>query len=99
MDTRKELHSDLAVPPGEYLEEVVGEIGMTKDELARRMGRPATKMSSIFKGSKAITPTTAMQLEKVVGVILGIQVYIQKKVHLHLMILLKYMMIILMLRK
>jgi len=32
------------------------------------MGRPATKMSSIFKGSKAITPETAMQLEKVVGV-------------------------------
>ena len=68
MVTEKELHSDLAVPPGEYLEEVIGELGMTKDELARRMGRPATKMSSVFKGSKAITPETAMQLEKVVGV-------------------------------
>jgi len=68
MATEKELHSDLAVPPGGYLEEVIGELGMTKDELARRMGRPATKMSSIFKGSKVITPETAMQLEKVVGV-------------------------------
>jgi len=68
MVTEKELHSDLPIPPGEYLEEVLNELGMTKDELARRMGRPATKMSSIFKGSKAITPETAMQLEKVVGV-------------------------------
>jgi len=41
---------------------------MSKDELARRMGRPATKISAIFKGGKAITPETAMQLEKVVGV-------------------------------
>jgi len=68
MKTEQELHSDLAVPPGEYLEEVIDELGMTKDELARRMGRPAPKLSAIFKGTKAITPDTAMQLEKVVGV-------------------------------
>lgn len=41
---------------------------MTKDELARRMDRPAAKLSPIFKGEKAITPDTALQLEKVVGV-------------------------------
>jgi len=68
MKTEQELHSDLAVPPGEYLEEVIDELGMTKDELARRMGRPPSKLSAIFKGTKAITPDTAMQLEKVVGV-------------------------------
>lgn len=68
MATEQKLHSDLAVPPGEYLEEVIDELGMTKDELARRMGRPAPKLSAIFKGTKAITPDTAMQLEKVVGV-------------------------------
>jgi len=68
MATERELHSDLPIPPGEYLEEVLEEIGMSKAELARRMGRPATKISPIFKGSKAITPETAMQFEKVVGV-------------------------------
>lgn len=68
MDTKQELHSDLPIPPGEYLEEVLDELGMSKTELARRMGRPATKMSPIFKGSKAITPKTAMQLAKVAGV-------------------------------
>ncbi len=61
-------HSDLAIPPGEYLEEVIAELGMTKDELARRMSRPAPKLSAIFNGDKAITPNTALQLEKVVGV-------------------------------
>jgi HTH-type transcriptional regulator/antitoxin HigA len=68
MRTNKEIYSNLAIPPGEYLEEVIGELGMTKDELAQRMGRPATKLSPIFKGEKSITPETALQLEKVVGV-------------------------------
>ncbi len=68
MMIREQTHSDLAIPPGEYLEEVISELGMTKNELARRMSRPAPKLSAIFSGDKAITPDTALQLEKVVGV-------------------------------
>ena len=68
MMTREDIHSDLAIPPGEYLEEVLSELGMSKNELARRMNRPAPKLSAIFTGDKAITPNTALQLEKVVGV-------------------------------
>ena len=68
MATNQEIYSDLAIPPGEYLEEVIKELGMTKEELAKRMNRPAPKLSAIFKGDKAITPVTALQLEKVVGV-------------------------------
>ncbi len=66
--TNAGIRSDLAIPPGEYLEEVSRELGRTKGELARRMDRPASKLSPIFKGPKAITPETALQLEKVVGV-------------------------------
>lgn len=62
------VHSNLPIPPGEYLQEVLDELAMTKNELARRMSRPAAKLSAIFKGQKAITPDTALQLEKVVGV-------------------------------
>lgn len=62
------IHSDIAIPPGEYLEEIIEELGMTKEELARRMDRPAPKLSRIFKGEKAITPDTAIQFEKVLGV-------------------------------
>lgn len=68
MMNKETIHSSLAIPPGEYLEEVIAEQGMTKDELARRMGRPATKLSPLFKGEKAITPETALQLELVVGI-------------------------------
>lgn len=68
MATDATLHSDLAIPPGEFLEEVIESLGMSKDELAKRMGRPAAKLSAIFKGEKAITPETALQLETVVGV-------------------------------
>jgi HTH-type transcriptional regulator/antitoxin HigA len=68
MTTDATIHSDLAVPPGEYLEEVIAELDMSKDELARRMRRPAAKLSAVYKGQKAITPDTALQLEKVLGV-------------------------------
>ncbi len=68
MMTDMAIHSDLLIPPGEYLEEVLEYLGMTKDELARRMDRPATKLSPIFRGRKAITPDTALQLQKFLGV-------------------------------
>ena len=68
MTTKLMPVSDLAIPPGEYLEEVLDSLGMNKDELAQRMGRPAPKLSAIFSGKKAITPETALQLERVTGV-------------------------------
>jgi HTH-type transcriptional regulator/antitoxin HigA len=68
MMTKQTFHSDLAIPPGEFLEEVIADLGMSKDDLARRMNRPAAKLSAIFRGDKTITPDTALQLEKVVGV-------------------------------
>lgn len=67
MKTR-EIYSDLPIPPGEFLVEVLKDLGMGKDELARRMNRPAAKLSAIFNGVKAITPDTALQLEKVTSV-------------------------------
>ena len=68
MKIKNESHSDMAIPPGEFLEQVISELGMSKKELARRMNRPATKLSAIFSGEKTITSDTALQLEKVVGV-------------------------------
>ncbi len=60
--------SDLAIPPGEYLEEVLDELKITQSDLAKRMGRPAQAISEIVKGIKAITPETAIQLEQVLDV-------------------------------
>lgn len=66
--TNKIIHSDLTIPPGEFLEEVIDDLGMSKEEFAVRMNRPGAKLSQIFSGKKAITPDTALQIEKVTGV-------------------------------
>lgn len=68
MATNKRFHSDLAIPPGEYLAEVVEELGVSQAELARRMGRPPQAINEIVLGKKALTPETAIQLENVTGV-------------------------------
>jgi HTH-type transcriptional regulator/antitoxin HigA len=68
MMTDTKYLSDLAIPPGEYLEEVLDELKITQSDLAKRMGRPAQAISEIVKGIKAITPETAIQLEQVLDV-------------------------------
>ena len=61
-------YSDLAIPPGEYLNEVLASKGMAQTELARRIGRPIQAINEIIKGEKAITPATAIQLERALDV-------------------------------
>jgi HTH-type transcriptional regulator/antitoxin HigA len=68
MMTRQQLFSDLAVPPGEYLAEVIEDLQMSQVALAQRMGRPTQAINEIIKGQKAVTPDTALQLEQVTGV-------------------------------
>src|SRR5437763_8678649 len=41
---------------------------MTQRELAHRMGRPVKTINEIIRGKAAITPETALQLERVLGV-------------------------------
>ncbi len=68
MMTETAFISDMAIPPGEYLEEVLEDVEISQAELARRMGRPPQAINEIVKGDKAITPETALQLEQVLGV-------------------------------
>ena len=68
MKTNQALYSDLPVPPGEYLLEVLQERGLTQAELARRMGRPLQPINEIVKGKKAITVATALQMEEALGI-------------------------------
>jgi HTH-type transcriptional regulator/antitoxin HigA len=60
--------SDLAIHPGEFLEETIEEIGMTQTELSKRLGRPQQAINEIIKGKKSITPETALELEDVLGI-------------------------------
>ena len=60
--------SDLAIHPGELLAETLEDLGMSQAELANRMGRPKQMINEIVKGKKSITPTTALELEDVLGI-------------------------------
>lgn len=59
---------DYVSPPGETLEELLEEREMTQAELAERMGRPKKTISEIINGKAAITPETALQLERVLSI-------------------------------
>lgn len=58
---------DWAVPPGETLQEIIDDLGMSQAELANRLERPKKLVNEIIQGKAAITPDTAIQLERVLG--------------------------------
>jgi len=68
MATETHVYSDLPIPPGELLTETLESLGLSQAELARRMDRPVQAINEIARGSKEITPETAIQLERVLGV-------------------------------
>lgn len=57
-----------AVAPGEILLEALQDRDMTQSELAQRVGRPLKTVNEIVKGKAAITPDTAIQLERALGI-------------------------------
>lgn len=61
------FHPDYAIPPGESLLELLDEKGLSQADLAERTGRPKKTINEIVKGKAAITPETALQFERVLG--------------------------------
>lgn len=59
---------DEVSPPGATLREVLAERGMSQAELAERTGRPTKTINEIINGKSALTPETAIQLERVLGI-------------------------------
>jgi len=55
-------------PPGETLFETLRALGMSQGKLAERTGRPKKTINEIIRGKTAITPETALQLERVLGI-------------------------------
>jgi addiction module HigA family antidote len=60
--------NDYRTPPGATLLDILEERGMSQAELAVRSGHPLKTINEIVKGKAAITPVTAIQLERVFGV-------------------------------
>jgi addiction module HigA family antidote len=65
---KNSFNPNYAVPPGETLRETLESLGMTQAELAQRTGRPKKTINEIIKGKAIITPDTAIQLERALGV-------------------------------
>jgi HTH-type transcriptional regulator / antitoxin HigA len=65
---QNQYQPDFVTPPGETLKEILEFTGMTQAELAERAGRPKKTINEIIKGRAAITPETALQLGRVLGV-------------------------------
>ncbi len=67
-DTQKLYQPDYVSPPGETLQETIDTIGMSQAELAERTGRPKKTINEIIKRKGPITPETALQFERVLGI-------------------------------
>jgi HTH-type transcriptional regulator/antitoxin HigA len=55
-------------PPGGTLQDVLDERGMAQNELAERTGLTPKAINEIVKGKMAITPDTALKLERALGI-------------------------------
>lgn len=64
-ETRIKYEPEVVTAPGETLADILEERGMTQMDLARRMGRPPKTISLIVNGKAAITPDTALELQRV----------------------------------
>ena len=62
---------DEVSPPGDTLDELLETRGMTQAELAERTGHSRKVINEIVKGKAPLTPATALQLERVLGAVLG----------------------------
>jgi HTH-type transcriptional regulator/antitoxin HigA len=65
---QNEYFPDVVTPPGETLQEILDSRGMTKAELAERIGKTPKFVIDIVKHGATITPTTAIELDKALGV-------------------------------
>jgi len=59
---------ELLSKPGDAILETLEHLKMTQSELADRMGKTASKINDIIGSKEPITMTTALQLEKVLGI-------------------------------
>lgn len=67
-ETEYSYEPDVILPPGETLSEVLGAIGMTQADLAKRTGLSTKHINQIVNASGPITTETALLLERATGV-------------------------------
>ena len=55
------------VDPGEVLEDILSESGLSAHAASLAMGIPANRLTAIIKGQRGITPDTALRLASYFG--------------------------------
>lgn len=55
------------VHPGEVLEDILNESGLSAHAASLAMGIPANRLTAIIKGQRGITPDTALRLARYFG--------------------------------
>ena len=74
---------DYAVPPGWVLDDYLETRGISQAEFARRCGRSPKLISEIISGEASLSPETALQFEKVLGLDATVWLGIESNYRLH----------------
>lgn len=56
-----------AIHPGEYLAEILDDLGMSQAEFARRIGVSAMRISHVVRGSRPVTAELALLFGRALG--------------------------------
>ena len=67
-NTDQELVSDLAIPPGETVLEGMERHGMTRSELAEKIGLSSRTLNELIEGNIPMTQDIAEKLENVLSI-------------------------------
>lgn len=64
----EELHSSVAIHPGEILKDEIEAAGLKKSFVADLLGIRPNHLSELFKGKRNVTADLALKLEKALGI-------------------------------
>ena len=67
MAIKTEHLSNLAIPPGEFLDEELEARGISREDLAAAIGMPLEAVNELICGDRPITPKTAAALDNFLG--------------------------------
>ena len=79
MGVRKKEKSLPPIHPGEVLQDLLTEAGITVNALALALRVPANRIGGIVKGQRGITPDTALRLARYFGTSARLWVNLQAK--------------------
>lgn len=68
MNEKAKYRSPIAIPPGESLDEILTDRGMTQADLAKRTNLTPKHINEVVAGKAAISPDMALRLETVLGI-------------------------------